>query len=114
MEVSVRQMDQVTIIAATGSVDALTADDFQEAMHAQLRAGHSKLVADLSGVSYASSAGLRAILVVLKESRQAGGDLRLAAVQKGVYRVLELSGFNSILKIFDDVNTAVDSYGEGG
>jgi len=112
MDVVVYDERQATIIAVEGSIDALTADDFLQAMQAQISGGRTRLVADLSEVSYASSAGLRAILVALKESRQLGGDLRLAAVRKGVYRVLELSGFNSILKIYDDVETAVASYDE--
>lgn len=110
MEISVDHRDQVTIIAVQGSVDALTADKFLATMQAQREGGRNQLVADLSDVSYTSSAGLRAILVVVKECRQVGGDLRLAAVQKGVYRVLEMSGFNSILKIFDDLEDAVASY----
>lgn len=112
MEVSIDQAGTVTVISVNGSIDALTSDDFMVAMQDQISAGHTQLVADLSDLSYASSAGLRAILVALKESRRHGGDLRLAAVQKGVYRVLELSGFNSILKMYDDRQSAVDSYGQ--
>ena len=114
MDVTVNQDGQATIVAVEGSVDALTADDFLQSMQGQLAGGKVQLVADLSGVDYASSAGLRAILVALKESRQRGGDLRLAAVRAGVYRVLELSGFNSILKIYDHVEAAVASYDEEG
>lgn len=112
METTVSQEGPATVIAVEGSVDALTADEFQKSMQAQMGSGKVQLVADLSGVDYASSAGLRAILVALKESRQRGGDLRLAAVRKGVYRVLELSGLDSILKIYDDVASAVASYRE--
>lgn len=112
MQTTVRQEGPATVIAVEGSIDALTANDLQEAMRAQLDKGNVRLVGDLSGVDYTSSAGLRAIIVGLKESRRNGGDLRLAAVRKGVYRVLELSGMDSILKIYDDVAGAVASYSE--
>ncbi|MFW6096880.1 MAG: STAS domain-containing protein [Chloroflexota bacterium] len=112
MQLTVEQEGPATVIAVEGSIDALTANEFQETMQAQLSNGNVRLVADFSGVDYASSAGLRAIILGLKESRQSGGDLRLAAVRKGVYRVLELSGIDSILKIYDDVAGAVASYGE--
>lgn len=113
MDITIEQQNDVTVIRVEGSVDALTADTFLEALQSQLGEGTPRLVADLERVNYASSAGLRAVLVALKESRQQGGDLRLAAVQKGVYRVLELSGFTSILKVYPDVEAAVASYGEG-
>jgi anti-anti-sigma factor len=72
--------------------------------------GSPRLVGNLAGVDYTSSAGLRALLETVKESRQHGGDLRLASVRPEVLRVLELSGFTSILQVFDDVDAAVASF----
>ena len=46
----------------------------------------------------------------MKQARQHGGDLRLAAVQADVKRVLDLSGFTSILKLSGDVASAVASF----
>lgn len=112
MEITVDERNGVSVVSVAGSVDALTADTLLDSFQQQLQKGSGRLVADLEQVDYASSAGLRTILVALKESRQQGGDLRLAAVQKGVYRVLELSGFTSILKTFDDVDAAVASFDE--
>jgi anti-sigma B factor antagonist len=46
----------------------------------------------------------------VKQAHSQGGDLRLAAVNPAVRRVLELSGFTSVLRLYDDVDTAVASY----
>ena len=46
----------------------------------------------------------------MKEARQHGGDLRLASVRREVLRVLELSGFTSILQVFPDVDSAAASF----
>ena len=72
--------------------------------------GASQLVADLSQVEFMSSAGLRAILAALKEARQHGGDLRLAAAQPGVEKILKISGFTSILKAYPSVDEALSSF----
>jgi anti-sigma B factor antagonist len=61
-------------------------------------------------VLYTSSAGLRALLATVKDARSRGGDLRLAAVNPAVRKVLDLSGFTSILKVYDEVDEAVASY----
>ena len=111
MEIMIRTSELASVAAITGSVDGLTAGELTTAMQAHVESGHSNLVADLSGVEYTSSAGLRALLATVKEARRRGGDLRLAAVQPGVMKVLELSGFTSILKLYDDVDAAVESYG---
>jgi anti-anti-sigma regulatory factor len=47
----------------------------------------------------------------LKESRQEGGDLHLAAAQPGVEKILKMSGFTSILKSYPTVAEAVAGFG---
>ena len=113
MQIAVVQHAHVTVVSVAGSLDALTADTLVGAFGEQVRAGRTRLVAALDGVDYTSSAGLRVLLATLKETRQRGGDLRLAAVQERVQRVLELSGFTSILKCYPDVPTAVASFPVG-
>jgi len=111
MELLTKEQGAVTVVAVTGSIDGLTAEPLQEALEAQVRGGRARLVLDFGAVDYTSSAGLRTLLAVMKEARRAGGDFRLAAVRPDVNRVLELSGFTSILKLFADVDAAVASYG---
>jgi anti-anti-sigma regulatory factor len=49
---------------------------------------------------------------MIKETRQIGGDFRLAGVQEKIYRVLKISGFVGILKIYPDLQAAIESYSE--
>lgn len=110
MEVTFNDINDVTIVRINGSVDGLTAEGLMGALGAQVRNGRTRMVADFASVDYTSSAGLRALLSTMKEVRQLGGDFRLASVRPEVHRVLELSGFTSILKLYGDVDAAVASY----
>ena len=110
MDIVVEQRARATVVRITGSVDGITAEVLMAALQQQIEAGHTRLIADLSGVSYTSSAGLRALLATAKQARQHGGDFRLAAVLPPVHKVLEMSGFTSILKLYPDVELAVASY----
>jgi anti-sigma B factor antagonist len=112
MEVVTSQHNHVTVLAITGSVDSLTAEKLTTILTEHVVAGSVRLVADFKAVDYTSSAGLRSLLGALKDSRRQGGDLRLAAVQSSVLRVLSISGFTSIIKVFDDLDSAVASYGQ--
>ena len=100
----------VTVAAISGSVDSLTAEHLMQTLGQAVSGQRVRLVADFSAVVYPSSAGLRALLAPLKDARRLGGDFRLAGVQPAVLRVLELSGFTSILKLYGDVGSAVASF----
>jgi anti-sigma B factor antagonist len=102
----------VTVVGIHGSVDGLTADHLLRTLADRVSEGSSRLVADCSALEYTSSAGLRSLLGAVKLARQQGGDLRLAAIQPAVLRVLDLSGFTSILKHYPDVEAAVVSFAE--
>lgn len=110
MEIKDKQIEGITVLSLEGSIDAVTAPAITEFIQAQIAKGNTKLVADLSGVDYTSSAGLRVLLGAIKETRAQSGDLRLAGIQPDVQKVLTLSGFTNILKIFDDTDAAVASY----
>jgi anti-anti-sigma factor len=110
MEIQDRQVDGITVISVKGSIDAVTAPKISEFIQGQVAQGRVKLVADFSGVDYTSSAGLRVLLGAIKETRAQSGDFRLAGVQPDVLKVLNLSGFTNILKMFATVEAAVASY----
>ena len=110
MEIVNSAAGDVMVVAISGNVDGLTAESLLRALSERVAEGVSRLVVDCVALEYTSSAGLRSLLSAVKLTRQAGGDLRLAAVQPPVMRVLELSGFTSILKHFPDVPGAVSSF----
>ncbi len=110
MEVAVTSHGEVVVVSVTGSIDALTASALSDRIAAELAAGRVSMVGDLDAVDYTSSAGLRVLLAAMKDARQRGGDFRLARIQEPVRRVLDLSGFTSILKVFDDLDDAVRSF----
>lgn len=110
MELATESNGDVQVISVTGSLDALTAPELSDTLATELRANHTKLVINLAGLDYTSSAGLRVLLNNVKEARSKGGDLRLAAVQPNVKKVLDLSGFMSIMQSFAEVDAAVGSF----
>ncbi|MDW5441221.1 STAS domain-containing protein [Polaromonas sp. SM01] len=112
MQITITPHDTTFVLAITGSIDSLSADELTQRFAESIAQGNTRLVADFSLVNYTSSAGLRSLLGTVKSCRLAGGDLRMAAVQPQVQRVLEIAGFTSILKIFPDVRHAVESFTE--
>jgi anti-sigma B factor antagonist len=111
MQIEVERRGQVTVASVQGNVDGLTSAELNRVLGGEVAGGGHRMVVSLSGVDYTSSAGLRVLLAVVKDARGRGGDVRLAGVRDNVRKVLELSGFTSILKLFPDVDGAVASFG---
>ena len=108
-DVEVRTEDDVSVVSVAGTVDAVTAPRLAEALQAEVAAGRPRLVVDLSGVDYVSSAGLRVILAGVKAARSGGGGLAVAAVRAPVRQVFELAGLTIIVGFHDDVAAAAAS-----
>ncbi len=113
MEITISSVESTTIVVVQGSVDSFTANQLAEAFDGVIKTGCTRLIADMGAVDYTSSAGLRSLLITLKDSRKLGGDLRLAAMRPAVQRVMSLSGFTGIFNIYDDVPAALASYNAG-
>lgn len=110
MELAITQEGAVCIIAVRGSIDGSTAVQLQQEFAAHAHGAQVHFVVDCAALEYTSSAGLRVLLAGMKDSRRQGGDLRLAAVHGAVHKVLELTGFTGIVRIYPDVAAAVASY----
>lgn len=111
MNTDIKNEGRVTIVAVNGSVDALTAPDLAHAIVDEIAEGHVDLVIDLTAVDFMSSAGLRTLLGGLKESRSQGGDLRITSTNPGIDKVLKMSGFHNIAKVFTSTADALASFG---
>ncbi|HSG28778.1 MAG TPA: STAS domain-containing protein [Candidatus Krumholzibacterium sp.] len=101
----------VSIISVRGYVDTTTSSELEESLKRLLRKGRFDIVIDLGSVNYISSAGWGIFISEIKEIRQNGGDLKLAAMIGDVYEVFELLEFQTILESFDSVEEAVASFG---
>jgi anti-anti-sigma factor len=104
---------EVFVVRVDGSVDTLTADDLDNVISTLVRQKRTRLVIDLAGAHYISSAGWGIFISRLRETREGGGDLKLArmtAPVRDVYDLLELDG---VLRHFDRLDLA-ESHFNGG
>jgi anti-anti-sigma factor len=111
MKTEIKHESNSTIVEVHGSVDALTAPELSKALHDEIAAGHANLVVNLITVEFMSSAGLRTLLGAVKEARSHGGDLRIVSSNPGIDKVLKMSGFHNIAKVFASEAGAASSFG---
>ena len=107
MEIGIRKEKNATVVSITGRLDAVTSPEFEERLSELISRGDKDIIIDLGGLDYVSSAGLRIILATAKDSKEKGGQLLLSALQDMVKEVFEISGFTSIIPIYDSVASAL-------
>ena len=112
MELRHRTQGSVNIVMPTRRIDQSSADEFQAALAPHLAActkGGTPLVLDFSDVEYISSVGLRVLMLAARQTGAQGGRLVIAVLQPMVREVFEISSFDLVFKIFDDVCAAVEA-----
>ena len=110
MEITQRVEGDITICLPDGRIDTLAADEMDQALQAAVAGGSHKIVVDMSGVDYISSAGLRSLAAVLVKSRAEGGDMKLAALNERVTRVFNIIGFDLLMSLHDTPEAAVAEF----
>jgi len=100
----------VPVMKVSGRIDSETAPELDSALTGALRDGQHRLVVNLQGVDYMSSAGLRAIVKAYQAAQQAGGDVRLAAVSEPIEVILRTVGMMQMFRLFPGDQEAVASF----
>jgi anti-anti-sigma factor len=68
----------------------------------------TRVIVDLEDLAFIDCSGLSAMVSAWKQAQQAGGDLRLAAPQQVVLRLLCLTDLTGLLPLFAGVDQAAN------
>lgn len=96
------------VVVAKGRMDAVTAPEFEKECNAAMDNGENTFLADLGGLEYISSAGLRSILTTAKKLKASGGSISFCNLSGMVKEVFTISGFNAMFKMYDSVENALE------
>jgi len=107
VEINSRQLGTITIIEVTGRMDAVTAPAFDKFFRERMTSDRLDFVIALNRLEYISSAGLRSILMAAKQVKARNGRLLLAGLSDAVAEVFNLSGFNTIVRICENEEAAL-------
>ena len=95
------------ILQVAGRLDAATAGVLDARLRAMLAAGEKRIVLEVSGLEYVSSAGLRVILMLSKLLRAANGKFAMAEMRPMVQEVFDLAGFSTLCQVCPSRDDAV-------
>jgi anti-sigma B factor antagonist len=111
MEVTTQEFKHCDLITITGRVDSATAPKLSEALDAIANAGRFKIVIDMTGLTYMSSAGFRSLIAAQRNCKRYNrGEVVFAGVPANIHSALELAGFTTLFPIYPDVTSAVGNF----
>jgi anti-anti-sigma factor len=102
MNITTRDVDEVKVVALEGELDLKASPEAEKQMNQLREDGVKKILIDLKKLEFISSAGLRVLLATAQEMKAAGGDLRVCSLNKTVKEVFDISGFSTLLMVFDN------------
>lgn len=100
MQIDEQQTGGVTVVSVTGRIDSNTAKPFGERLTDLIKGGSQRLVVDLNGIIYISSAGFRALLVAGRRAEETNGTLALCGLSAEVQRLFDLGHFTDLFAIY--------------
>ncbi|AEX85407.1 anti-anti-sigma factor [Marinitoga piezophila KA3] len=101
------EKDSYYLIKVEGEIDAYHSATFKQKVKEKFaEPKFTKFVIDMSAVSYIDSAGLGAVVSLLKEARNLNKELVLAGLQSQVRKIFEMTKLDKIVKIVDTVEEA--------
>lgn len=103
--------DGAVELTVHGFLDAHTFEQLEQAIAEVFSDDRYKVLVDLAGVSYISSAGAGVFIGALPESRENGGNIVLIDPTDNVMQVFELLGLSTIFRIVPDREQAVQALG---
>ena len=111
MNISTRSVGEILTIDIEGKLDTQTSTLALEELLQHLQPNPGKVLISLALLEFVSSAGLRVVLRAAKQVRSYGGEFKVSGAQGVVKEVLEISGFDSLLDLYEDESKAVGSFG---
>ncbi len=92
---------ELSVIRVDGVVDTITASELENVIEGLLTQSRYKILVDLGGVEYISSAGWGIFVSKIQEIRDKEGDIKLVNMVPNVFEIYELLEFEHIIQAFE-------------
>jgi anti-anti-sigma factor len=98
------------VLKLDGSVDSASTEKLDTVLNLLMDQGNSRIVVDLQGVNYVSSAGWRAFMGAVRATAEKRIDLLFVGMQATVQDVFDLLGLERVITVYDSVGAALRAH----
>ena len=109
MKLSYEDHGPITVLTISGDLTADQVETFRRSCLDRFAAGVRDIVLDLEYLTFVDSAGLEALLWMIDEASERGGQLRLVKPDPTVGKILEISRLDRRFNIHQSIESAAKS-----
>lgn len=99
MEITINRQPNKTYVTLNGRIDTSNAEQFQQDLAPLMEGDSPDIDIDCSGMTYTSSQGLRAFLLLQKSVMARNGHLVMRNMDPRVKEVFDITGFSNIITV---------------
>jgi anti-sigma B factor antagonist len=115
MKIDEKTVDNILVLELSGELmGGEETKPLQERVYKAIEDNKPYVVLDMKGLKWMNSSGLGIIMSCLTTLRGSDGDLRIAGTSDRVRRPIEVTKLDQVIKLFDSVDAAIQSYATGG
>lgn len=99
MEVSSERDGSALVVAVDGRIDGSNSQEFQDRFEEVIKDDDRAVVLDMGKLTYISSSGLRATLLLARRLQRQQAKFAICALSPSIKEVFEISGFDRIIQV---------------
>ena len=99
--------DSSNVLRLDGEIDLYVSPEIAVVLQGMTAPRPSRLVVDLSAVTYIDSSGLSVLINAVNDVEEYGGRLMLSGVQEHVRTIIEAAGLSTFFVAFEHVDAAL-------
>ena len=110
MTIEIKKAGAVTVAVISGDIDSKTAPQAQAQLLSEIEST-VRLVMDMSGVGFMSSAGLRMMLLMYRQATSKEGKIALVGLSDEIKDTMSMTGFLNFFVVADTLDEGLKAIG---
>jgi anti-anti-sigma factor len=109
MKIIKEKINGFIVLKIDGRIDTTNFSLLDEEINLLFNEGEQNFIFNFSDLNYISSSGLKIFLIAQKKIIALKGKLYLCELNPGIREIFDISGFSSLIKIYDSVSQAFEA-----
>jgi len=100
MEIQKERIGDACVVTANGRLDGIYSTAFAKEVGDLIAGENPKILIDFAEIDFVTSAGIRAVLILMNKAKASGAVFALCGVNDQVREVLDASGLAALITIY--------------